>query len=153
MYIDFKILNKDNIDDVILFENNLRKDEKDVYGWDIDESYINKIKDSFDDESFSNSFSILAYDNEKVVGRIDISIIASHFDGVKKGYLDWICVLKSYRHHGIAQMLLNETRNVLKEKGIDVLIALTASNDEAQRFYNSIPDATFMDKGIWIDIK
>jgi hypothetical protein len=41
----------------------------------------------------------------------------------------------------------------LKEQGADTLIALTASNDEAQRFYKSIPDSEMHDIGIWIDIK
>ena len=41
----------------------------------------------------------------------------------------------------------------LKEQGADTLIALTASNDEAPRFYKSIPDSEMHDIGIWIDIK
>ena len=35
----------------------------------------------------------------------------------------------------------------------DTLIALTASNDEAQSFYKSVPDSSMHDTGIWIDIK
>ena len=38
-------------------------------------------------------------------------------------------------------------------KGINTLIALTASNEEARRFYRSIPDSQMKDTGIWIDIK
>jgi hypothetical protein len=48
---------------------------------------------------------------------------------------------------------LSELKNKLKEKGIDTIIALTASNDEAQRFYKSIPDSEMHDMGIWINIK
>ena len=55
------------------------------------------------DSAFADSISLLAYDDKKVVGRIDSTMIASHFDGSKKAYLDWICVIKSYRHQGIAQ--------------------------------------------------
>ena len=95
----------------------------------------------------------MAYDGDMVVGRIDSTVIASHFDGSKKAYLDWICVVKSRRHQGVAQRLLETLRGVLKERQIDTLIALTASNEEAQSFYKSVPDSEMRDIGIWIDIK
>lgn len=88
-----------------------------------------------------------------MVGRIDCSLIVSHFDGSKKAYLDWICVIKSYRHQGIAQKLLVALKEALKKQQVDTLIALTAANEEAQRFYKSIPDSLMRDTGIWIDIK
>ena len=90
--------------------------------------------------------------DDKVVGRIDSSMIKSHFDGSTKAYLDWICVIKSYRHKGIAQMLLEELRKRLKELGVETLIALTASNEEAQRFYKAVPNSEMRDIGIWMDI-
>ena len=95
----------------------------------------------------------MAYVDGKPVGRIDASVFQTHFDGKDKAYLDWICVLKSARHKGVAQALLETLRQALKEKGVDTLIALTASNEEAQRFYRSIPDPSMHDVGIWIDIK
>lgn len=91
--------------------------------------------------------------DDKVVGRIDSSIIASHFDGSKKAYLDWICVIKSYRHSGVAQRMLSELIQRLKSQNIETLIALTASNDEAQSFYKSVPNSEMRDIGIWIDIQ
>ena len=86
-----------------------------------------------------------------VSGRIDAVVLPSHFDGSVKAYLDWICIIKSYRHQGIAQTLLSELNQHLKEKGITTLIALTASNDEAQHFYRSIPDSEMKDTGIIIN--
>ena len=62
-------------------------------------------------------------------------------------------MLKSARHKGVAQALMNEMRSRLKAEGVDTLIGLTASNDEAQRFYKSVPDSFMRDTGIWIDIK
>ena len=32
------------------------------------------------------------------------------------------------------------------------LIALTAANEEAQRFYRSVPRSVMRDTGIWIDV-
>lgn len=143
---------KDRIGDVIDFERRLREEEN-FWGWEIDEAYIRKVETSFEDPSFGGSVSLLAYLNGKVIGRIDSAIIASHFDGSKKAYLDWICVVKSSRHQGVAQKLLAELRRILKERGIDTLIALTAQNQEAQSFYSKVPDSIMRDTGIWIDIK
>ena len=152
MEIDIRPYTKERINDVISFEKELRKQEDD-WGWQIDEEYLRSVRESFEDASFADSISLLAYVDNKVVGRIDSSMISSHFDGSTKAYLDWICVLKSYRHAGVAQTLLEELRKMLKEKGITTLIALTASNGEAQNFYRNIPDSLMRDIGIWIDIR
>ena len=137
--------------DVLDFEKRLREEE-DVWGWDIDDAYIKSVKDSFADKRFDDSVSLLAYDGGKVVGRIDSCILPSRFDGSVKAYLDWICVVKSSRHKGVAQALLDELKKELRAKSIDTLIALTASNDEAQSFYKSIPNSEMHDVGIWINI-
>lgn len=152
MKIEVKKYTKELMQDVIDFEKRLRKEET-FWGWKIDEAYIESVRRSFEDVEFNTSISLLAYVDEKVVGRIDASIIASHFDGSKKAYLDWICVIKSYRHFGVAQRLLSELLQRLKEKNIETLIALTATNDEAQKFYRSIPNSQMKDIGIWIDVK
>ena len=140
------------IEDVLAFERELRNQE-DVWGWEIDEAYIKQVTESFADRSFANAISYLAYEGGQVVGRIDCSLIQSHFDGSTKAYLDWICVLKSNRHKGVAQALMETLRAKLKLRGIDTLIALTASNEEAQRFYRAIPDSKMHDIGIWITIR
>ena len=88
----------------------------------------------------------------KVVGRIDSTKICSHFDGSTKAYLDWICVIKSYRHKGVAQGLMTALRKELKAQGVDTLIGLIASNEDAQRFYRSLPNTLIRDEGIWIDL-
>lgn len=142
---------KDRIPDVLDFERRLREEE-DFWGWEIDDAYIQAVEHSFEDSAFADSISLLAYDNDRVVGRIDSTLIASHFDGSKKAYLDWICVIKSYRHKGVAQGLLEALRERLKAQKIDTLIALTASNEEAQRFYKSVPNSKMHDVGIWIDV-
>ena len=151
MKIEIKEYIKDRIGDVLAFEERLREEE-DVWGWEIDEAYVQSVEKSFDDPAFQTSISLLAYVDDKVIGRIDSTMIASHFDGSKKAYLDWICVLKSYRHQQVAQNLLMALIQRWKCKGVDTLIALTASNDEAQRFYKSVAHSEMRDIGIWIDI-
>ena len=143
---------RDRIDDVLDFERRLREEEN-FWGWEIDEAYIRKVEASFDDPAFDASVSLLAYRDGKVIGRIDSAIIASRFDGSKKAYLDWICVIRSCRHQGAAQQLLQALRQTLKDMGVDTLIALTAANEEAQSFYRKVHDSVMRDTGIWIDIK
>ena len=137
--------------DVLDFERRLREEESD-WGWEIDDAYIRQVEGSFEDRAFDGSLSLLAYSGGRVVGRIDSAIIASRFDGSKKAYLDWICVLKSHRHKGVAQKLMDALRGALKDRSIDTLIGLTASNGEAQSFYKSVPNSIMRDIGIWIDI-
>jgi len=142
---------KELIPDVLQFERNLRSEEN-FWGWEIDDKYIADVTKSFEDPAFANSLSLLAYMDDKVVGRIDSTKICSHFDGSTKAYLDWICVIKSYRHMGVAQALMQTLRMELKEQGVDTLIGLIASNEDAQRFYRNLPSAEIKDEGIWIDL-
>lgn len=150
MEIEIKEYTKERIDDVLEFERRIRTEEN--WGWEINGEYIASVRKSFEDTAFADSVSLLAYVENHVVGRIDSALIASHFDGSKKAYLDWICVMKEYRHKGVAQKLLTQLRLILKKRKITVLIALTAENDEAQRFYRNVPESIMRDTGIWIDI-
>ncbi len=142
---------KDRIDDVIAFERALREEEP-FWGWEIDDKYVKDVIRSFEDPRFDQSVSLLAYIEGRVVGRIDSDMICSHFDGSTKAYLDWICVLKSCRHRGVAQALMDALTKELKSRGVDTLIGLIDSGEGAQRFYRALPNATIRDEGIWIDV-
>ncbi len=149
-----KAFEKDDIDRVIAFEQELRKQEPDTYYWEPDATYRKLLEQSFDDERFRTAMSFIAVKEEKVIGRIDASLISSRSDAsCLSAYMDWICVLKSERHNKIAQALLKALREECKRQGVGVLIALMANNDEAQSFYKSVEDASIHDTGIWIDIK
>ena len=152
MQIRIELYTKERIDDVLVFEHELRKQE-DFWDWEIDEAYEESVRKSFVNPLYKTSISFLAYVDNKVVGRIDASLIPSHFDGSVKAYLDWICVLKSHRHNGVAQALMEHLRKVLKEQyNVSVLIGLIASNKDAQSFYRSLPNSLIRDEGIWIDL-
>ncbi len=143
---------ENRIPDVVDFELRLREEE-DFWGWDIDEKYMQSVRNSFRDRSFDNAISLLAYVGGKVVGRIDAALIPTRLDGAVNAYLDWICVIKSSRHKGVGQALLSELKKILKEKGVTTLVALTASNEEAQKFYKSVPGSEMKVTGIWIEIR
>ena len=149
-----KAFEQNDIDRVIAFEEELRKQEPDTYYWEPDETYRRQLERSFADPRFITAMSFLAVKESKVIGRIDASLIGSRSDAsCCSAYMDWICVLKSERHHKVAQALLNALREACKRQGVGVLIALMANNDEAQRFYKSVEDASIHDTDIWIDIK
>jgi ribosomal protein S18 acetylase RimI-like enzyme len=151
LIFDIKVYEANHLEDVLLFENSIREQEE--WGWEINEKYKSAVANSFSDSRFENSLSLLAYDGGKVIGRIDTAIIASHFDGSIKAYLDWICVHKDYRHKGAGQALLDAARGELKGRGIDTLVGIIAHNEEALSFYRAVKDAKIQDEGIWIDIK
>ena len=149
-----KKFEKDDIGRVIAFERELREQEPDTYYWEPDAVYRKQLEQSFEDDRFRNALSFIAVKEDKVIGRIDASLISSRSDAsCFSAYLDWICVLKSERHQKTAQALLDALRAKCKEQGVGVLIALMANNDEAQSFYKSVENASMHDTGIWIDIQ
>ena len=151
MEFDVRPFTQERLEDVLDFERRLRQEEPD-WGWEIGEAYQRRVRKSFSDPRFANALTLLAYADGQVVGRIDAALIATHFEGVFNGYLDWICVVKSCRHQGAAQARMAELRRRLKEQGAVTLVGLIASNEEAQRFYRSMEGAVIRDEGIWIDL-
>ena len=148
-----KEFEKADIDRVIAFERELREQEPDTYYWEPDTAYRKLLEQSFEDERFRTALSFLAVQDDKVIGRIDASLISSRSDAsCFSAYMDWICVLKSERHHKVGQALLSALREKCREQGVGVLIALMANNKEAQRFYKSVENASMHDTGIWIEI-
>ncbi len=149
-----KKFEKADIKKVIAFEWELRKQEPDTYYWNPDEIYEKQLEQSFADPRFDNALSFIALRDDRVIGRIDASLISSRSDAsCFSAYLDWICVLKSERHNKAAQALLEELKTECKARGVGLLIALMANNDEAQSFYKNVENASIHDQGIWIDIK
>ena len=152
--IEIKKFQREDIDRVIEFEKELRLQEPDTYYWDPDGPYKKQLEQSFADPRFNTAISLIAVKENKVIGRIDASLISSRSDAAcYSAYMDWICVLKSERHNKVAQSLLNALRDECKNQGVGVLIALMANNAEAQSFYKGVEDASIHDTGIWIDIK
>ncbi len=152
--IKIKELEKQEIEKVIAFEKELRIQEPDTYFWEPDAVYEEQLRKSFDDQRFNTAVSFIALQDDKVIGRIDASLITSRSDAsCCSAYLDWICVLKNKRHHKVAQMLLERLRNECRALGAGMLIALMASNKEAQSFYSSVEGASIHDTGIWISLE
>lgn len=148
-----KEFEKDDIDKVIAFERELREQEPDTYYWEPDAAYRRLLEQSFEDERFRTALSFIAVREDKVIGRVDASLISSRSDAsCFCAYMDWICVLKSERHRQVAQALLKALKEKCRERGVGMLIALMANNGEAQSFYKGVENASMHDTGIWISI-
>jgi len=152
--LEIRRFEKEDITRVVAFEQELRRQEPDTYFWRADETYRKQLESSFSDSRFNTAISFIALKGNKVIGRADASIIASRSDAAcYSRYLDWISVLKSERHNQVAQKLLEAVKSECKRQGVGLLIALMAENEEAQRFYRNIKDASIHDTAIWMDIK
>lgn len=152
--LEIKKLEREDVQKVIAFERELRRQEPDTYYWEPDETYEKRLEQSFDDPRFRTAISLLALKDGQVIGRIDASLISSRSDAsCSSAYLDWICVLKNERHKKVAQALLRALKAECREQGAGLLIALMADNREAQSFYRKVEDASIHDTGIWMDIK
>ena len=57
-----------------------------------------------------------------------------------------------FDYRGLTVAEVTELRKQLKDAGVNTLIGLIASNDDAQRFYRSLEKSLIRDEGIWIDL-
>ena len=83
-----------------------------------------------------------------VVGRIEYHFYGCMQDGYRMAYVDWVYVLKAYRHRGIAQMLFAELEKDCGRNGINQYYLIRARNEEADRFYGSFRGAAMEDAPI-----
>ncbi len=135
----FEMLNQENADDYIAYLKTAMNEEPDMMtAENIDEQ---GIKDRILDPFFHRTASILARENGRVVGRIEYHFYGCLQDGSRMAYVDWVYVLKSYRHNGIAQMLFREFERACTENNIDQYYLIRAENQEADRFYHHFEGA------------
>lgn len=62
--------------------------------------------------------------------------------------------IKRYTKELIPDVLRFEQdlRAELKKQGVDTIVGLIGANEDAQRFYRSLPNSLIRDEGIWIDL-
>lgn len=134
----FEILNNDNVEDYIAYLKIAMSEEPDMMTAEkIDEQ---GIKSRISDPFFNRTTSILAKENGKVVGRIEYHFYGCMQDGYRMAYVDWVYVLKAYRHKGIAQELFGEFERDCVQNNINQYYLIRATNEEANRFYEHFED-------------
>lgn len=129
----FERLNKDNVNEYIDYLKIAVSEEPDLMFVDkVDEEGIKRrVADPF----FNKTTSILAKIDGKVVGRIEYHFYGCLQDGYKMAYVDWVYVLKAFRHKGIAQKLFVEFEKDCLKNDINQYYLIRAKNIEADSFY------------------
>ena len=139
MEYTFEKLNKDNFSmyfDYLLLASTLEPEL-------MCSSDINKeeLYERLDDELAKRSISILAMDEEKVVGRIEYHFYSCFQDGYRICYVDWLYVLPKNRNKGIAKQLFSEMTKDCDKHNIDEIRLIRATNKNANDFYDSFKSA------------
>ncbi len=134
----FEVLSNDNVDEYIDYLKIAMSEEPDMMTADkVDED---GIKSRVSDPFFSKTTSILAKMDGKIVGRIEYHFYGCMQDGYRMAYVDWVYVLKSHRHQGIAQGLFEAFEKDCEKNKINQYYLIRAQNDDANRFYNHFAD-------------
>lgn len=136
----YRKLNQDTIDIYIDYlKVAMREAPNEMITDTLDEEGIRKrITDPF----FQRTTSILAIDDEGVIGRIEFHFYGCIQDGYKMAYVDWVYVLPKYRRRGVAQSLFREFEKECVAFGIDQYYLIRSLEHEADRFYNAFSSAS-----------
>lgn len=139
-----ELLSENNLKQCIDFEKEARVTEPGILYGNFDETaFYEKTLKCLRTVGFDNARTLLFFEKDKVIGRLDFCIVSSYaFSGDQQVYVDWIYVLKEYRHKRIAQALFEEMETYLKGIGIDNYFLIAAGNEESQRFYKSFNNAS-----------
>ena len=104
----------------------------------IDEAGIRaRVTDPF----YAGTKSLLAFEGDQAVGRLEYHFYGCLQDGARMAYVDWVYVLKAYRHKGIAQGLFRAFEEECGRNGIDQYYLIRSVKPEADRFYHGFKGA------------
>lgn len=135
----FEFLNSENIDGYIAYLKKAMSEEPELMTADfLDESGIReRLKDPF----YQHTKSILAIEDNLVVGRIEYHFYGCLQNGYRMAYVDWVYISRDYRHRGIAQQLFKELERDCAENHIFQYYLIRATNKNADSFYQQFKDA------------
>lgn len=140
-------IEKLNYGNVILYLGYLKKalnDEPDMMCIETvnEEEIIERVSSS------NQSTSLLVFDDERVVGRLEYHFYSCIQDGYKMAYVNWVYVLRRYRNKGFAHALFAEFEKECRENDIDEYFLIQANNENATDFYNSFVSANIANEKI-----
>lgn len=141
-----KKLTSDNVEDYISYLKKALAEEPEMMC--TEKVKEEEIRKSVNDPLFSKSSSLLAYMDGEIAGRIEYHFYGCIQDVYKMAYVNWLYVMKKYRHQGIARQLFAEFEKDCKSRGIDQYFLLRAENEGAERFYRAFEGAELSDAPI-----
>jgi len=137
-------LTASNIDLLVELERKARISEPEIFLSEFDEdNFLSQTLEALNNPLYAPAKCLMCADEKSgAMGRLDFSIFASFaFGGNVRVYVDWVYVLKEYRHRGVAQLLFEAMENHLKTAGIGEYFLIMAENEEAQSFYRGFKGA------------
>lgn len=131
----YRKLNQDTVDIYLDYLKIAMSEEPDEMMADVfdEEGIRRRITDPF----YQKTTSILAIEDEIVIGRIEFHFYGCIQDGYKMAYVDWVYVLPKYRHKGVAQNLFKEFEKECVFWGINQYYLIRSEKNEADRFYRA----------------
>ena len=145
------MLNLENFDMIVKLEEEARATEAEIFLGDYDADKSRKeIESALKNPAFSSAHCMMCVDdNGRALGCVDFATVASYsFGGNLQAYVDWVYVLKEFRHQGIAQMLFSHMADYLKGMGVNEYFLLTAENSDAQKFYHGLEGAEISNREV-----
>lgn len=113
------------------------KDDLESFKKDNEDCISDFSPSNFDDKYFDKPYAyVLAYDGEKVVGRVKLFTRAIDYKGVKitLGGVGGVRVRPEYRRHGIAGEMMEEAMDRIQKEGADAVFLSAA--ERMMSFYN-----------------
>ncbi len=134
----FEKLSQANVDRYLVYLKTAMDAEPELMMADVpDEAGIRqRVTDPF----YQRTTSILAMEDNAVIGRIEFHFYGVMQDGYKMAYVDWVYVLPRYRHQGVAQALFRELEKECAAFGIDQYYLIRSERPEPDRFYRAFSD-------------
>ena len=140
-----QMLSLENVDILVKLEQDARMSEPDIFIEDFDAAKFKEgTEKALQNPLFAPARCMMCVNDEgRAVGRVDFSIVPSFSfgGGNLQAYVDWVYVLKEYRHRGVAQMLFTQMACYIKDISVSEYFLIMAENSEAQSFYRSIEGA------------
>lgn len=137
--MEIKWLTEENVDDYIAYLTQALSLEPDLMCTDVVDEI--SIKQAVGNRNNGLCHSLLAYEDNKVIGRLEFHFYVCLQDLFKMAYVDWLYVLPSYRHQGVAQQLFKEFEKFCVKQRVNQYFLIQADNGNAQRFYRSFENA------------
>ena len=144
--MEIKRLTKDNVKDYLDYLNMAMSIEPEMMMTDVVDK--ERITKALLDNTGELCQSLLAYKDNKVVGRLEYHFYTCLQDNYKMCYVDWVYTLPDYRHNGVAQSLFQELEKLCLKQGVNQYFLIQADNDNATQFYRSFKGATSTDSVI-----
>ena len=134
MNVTYRLVGNSDVEYIVTLDKLMRSEEPEVHEEYHEERYRTQWE-KYPIDSNHNGDIIVCFDNDEIIGRVDVIYEQSYLDFSIVGYVDWIYVRPSYRKKGIGKALLQEAEKLFVKKGCFKYYLFVAENKQAIAFY------------------